>query len=264
MSIFVDESTRVCVQGITGRDGSFHTGAMIEYGTHVVAGVTPGKGGQTAQGVPVFNTVAEAVARDRRERDDHLRSRAVRGRRRDLEAAEAGVDLVVCITEGVPTLDASPGSTSGSENSGTRMIGPNCPGSSAPGRPRSGSCRARSTRGDRSASSRGAGRSPTRSSTSSAAAGSASRPCIGIGGDPIIGTNFIDALTAFEEDAETEAVVLIGEIGGTDEEQAAEFVVEHLTSRSSVSSRGGRRRPGREWATRAPSLPAAKARPRTR
>ncbi|MFH1866097.1 MAG: succinate--CoA ligase subunit alpha [Candidatus Eisenbacteria bacterium] len=226
MSIFVDEGTRLCVQGITGRDGAFHTKGMIEYGTNVVCGVTPGRGGQTAHGVPVFDTVGDAV----RETGANASITFVPARfaaSAIVEAAEAGVDLVVAVSEGIPTLDVAKVCQRLGEL-GTRMIGPNCPGVISPGKAKVGIMP-------------GWIHSPgpvgvvSRSGTLTYEVvdqlgrhGLGQSTVLGIGGDPIIGTSFIDALKAYGEDPETEAIVLIGEIGGTDEEQAAQFVVDHL------------------------------------
>lgn len=226
MSIFVDEGTRLCVQGITGRDGAFHTDGMIEYGTNVVCGVTPGKGGQTASGVPVFDTVEEAV----RETGANASITFVPARFAApaiLEAAEAGVDLVVAISEGIPTLDVARVYQRLGEL-GTRMIGPNCPGVISPGKAKVGIMPGW-------IHSRGPVGVVSRSGTLTYEVvdqlgrnGLGQSTVLGIGGDPIIGTNFIDALAAYGADGETEAIVLIGEIGGTDEEQAAQYVVDHL------------------------------------
>jgi succinyl-CoA synthetase alpha subunit len=226
MSIFVDELTRLCVQGITGRDGMFHARAMIEYGTNVVCGVTPGKGGQKMDGVPVFNTVAEAVESTGANASiTFVPAKFAAGA--ILEAAEAGVELVVAVSEGIPTLDVARVYQRLGEL-GVRMVGPNCPGVISPGKAKVGIMP-------------GWIHSPgpvgvvSRSGTLTyevvdqlRRVGLGQSTVLGIGGDPIIGTNFIDALEAFGSDAETEAVVLIGEIGGTDEEQAAAFITENL------------------------------------
>jgi len=227
VSIYIDERTRVCVQGITGRDGSFHTGAMIEYGTHVVAGVTPGKGGQNRGGVPVFNTVREAV--DETGANASIVFVPARfAADAAIEAAEAGVELVVVITEGVPTLDAMRLYRCTREL-GVRMIGPNCPGLISPGKAKLGIMPgAIHTRGKVGVVSR-SGTLTYEVVDSLRRGGIGQSTVIGIGGDPIIGTNFIDTLEAFEKDDGTSAIVLIGEIGGTDEEQAAQFISEHVT-----------------------------------
>ncbi len=227
MSIFIDERTRVCVQGMTGRDGSFHTGAMIEYGTHVVAGVTPGKGGQTRGGVPVFDSVREAVA----ETGANASIVFVPARfaaDAAIEAAESGVELIVVITEGVPTLDAMR-LYQRTKALGVRLLGPNCPGLISPGKAKLGIMPgAIHTRGQIGVVSR-SGTLTYEVVDSLRRGGIGQSTVIGIGGDPIIGTTFIDTLEAFEKDEGTQAVVLIGEIGGTDEEQAAEFIKEHMT-----------------------------------
>ncbi len=227
MSIFLDEATRVCVQGITGRDGSFHTRAMVEYGTNVVAGVTPGKGGQEMDGIPVFNTVREAVdATNANATIIFVPAKFAAGAA--MEAVESGAKLVVVVSEGVPTLDVAKIYKRAKEL-GVRMIGPNCPGIISPGKSKLGIMPG-------SIHSQGGIGVVSRSGTltyevvdSLGRAGMGQSSVIGIGGDPIIGTNFIDALEAFEKDHETEAVVLIGEIGGTDEEQAAEFIKAKMT-----------------------------------
>ncbi|HXY19069.1 MAG TPA: succinate--CoA ligase subunit alpha [Gemmatimonadales bacterium] len=223
MSIFVDQSTRLVVQGITGRDGSFHTKQMMAYGTPVVAGVTPGKGGQKfEEKVPIFNTVAEAVAATGANTSviyvpARFAADAV------FEAADAGVRLVVCISEGVPVLDMTRVWPFLGEK-GVRLIGPNCPGIISPGQAKVGIIP-----GNICAS--GPVGVVSRSGTLTyevvyqlTRAGLGQTTCVGIGGDPIIGTNFIDCLAAFEADPATRAVVMIGEIGGTDEQNAAEFV----------------------------------------
>ena len=228
MSIFIDRSTRLVVQGITGRDGSFHTRQMREYGTQVVAGVTPGKGGQRFDdAVPIFDTVAEAVAATGANTSviyvpSRFAADAV------FEAAESGVRLVVCITEGVPVLDMTRALPFLRER-GVRLIGPNCPGVISPGKSKVGIIPGQICR-------QGSIGLVSRSGTLTyeiihqlTRNGYGQTTCIGIGGDPLIGTNFIDCLEAFEADPETEAVVMIGEIGGTDEQQAAEYVARHVS-----------------------------------
>jgi succinyl-CoA synthetase alpha subunit len=223
VSIFVDKGTKLLVQGITGRDGSFHTKQMMEYGTNVVGGITPGKGGQKFEGtVPIFDTVAEAVA--------------VTGANTSviyvpppfaadamMEAAAAGVALVVCITEGVPVLDMTRVYPYVREK-GARLLGPNCPGLITPGASKVGIIPGRIC-------APGPVGVVSRSGTLTyeivyqlTRAGIGQTTCVGIGGDPINGTNFIDCLAAFEADPNTKAVAMMGEIGGTDEQEAAEFV----------------------------------------
>ncbi len=228
MSIFVNRDTRLVVQGITGRDGSFHTRQMIDYGTAVVAGVTPGKGGQKFDGrIPIFDTVAEAVAQTGAN-TSVLYVPARFAVDAILEAADAGISLIVCITEGIPVLDMVRALPYVRER-GCRLIGPNCPGAISPGESKVGIIPAQICKP-------GSIGVVSRSGTltyeivhqlSRADMGQSS--CVGIGGDPIIGTSFIDCLAAFEADPATEAVVLIGEIGGTDEQEAARYVKEHMT-----------------------------------
>ncbi len=227
MSIFIDEGTRVCVQGITGRDGAFHTKAMLDYGTKVVAGVTPGKGGASVEGVPVFDTMKEAV--DNSGANASITFVPARfATDAILEAAEAGVALIVAVSEGIPTLDAARIYHRLGEL-GTRMIGPNCPGVISPGRSKLGIMPgAIHTKGSVGVVSR-SGTLTYEVVDQLRRVGLGQSTVVGIGGDPIIGTNFIDTLTAFQRDDQTEAVVLIGEIGGTDEEEAAAFVLENMT-----------------------------------
>jgi succinyl-CoA synthetase alpha subunit len=228
LSIFVDENTRVVVQGITGRDGSFHANQMIEYGTKVVCGVTPGKGGTLFQNaIPVFNTVREAVEATGAN-TSVIYVRAPFAFDAVCEAADAGVSLVVCITEGIPVRDVAKALPFLAAR-GTRLIGPNCPGIISPGK------KAKVGILPVSIFNPGSVGVVSRSGTLTyevvfqlARSGLGQSTCIGIGGDPLIGTNFIDTLGAFEKDPETEAVVLIGEIGGTDEQEAAEFIAGHM------------------------------------
>jgi succinyl-CoA synthetase alpha subunit len=228
MSIFIGRDTRLVVQGITGRDGSFHARQMLEYGTSVVAGVTPGKGGQTFEGrVPVFNTVAEAVAATQANTaviyvPARFAADAV------YEAADAGVRLVVCISEGVPVLDMTRVMPYLRER-GVRLIGPNCPGAISPGKAKVGIIPGQICReGNVGVVSR-SGTLTYEVVHQLTRAGYGQSTCVGIGGDPIIGTNFIDCLEAFERDPETIGIVMIGEIGGTDEQQAAEYAKAHVT-----------------------------------
>jgi succinyl-CoA synthetase alpha subunit len=229
MSIFADRNTRLLVQGITGREGSFHTRQMLEYGTALVAGVTPGKGGQTFEGkVPVFNTVAEAV-RATGANASVIYVPPMAAAAAVFEAADAGLPLIVCITEGIPVMHMSRAMPF-VRSRGVRLLGPNCPGLISPG--------ARAKVGIIPGNICTPGRVGlvSRSGTLTyevvnhlTRAGIGQSTCVGIGGDPIIGTDFIDCLRAFQEDPETDAIVMIGEIGGTDEQNAAAFVKQHLT-----------------------------------
>jgi succinyl-CoA synthetase alpha subunit len=222
MSILVDESTRVVVQGITGRDGSFHARAMRDYGTKVVAGVTPGKGGQKVDEIPVFDTVKRAV-RETGANTSVIYVPAFAAADSILEAADAGVALVVCISEGIPVLDMV-GVLGELDARKTRLIGPNCPGIISPGKSKVGIMPGEiHTPGAVGLISR-SGTLTYEVVASLTRAGVGQSTCIGIGGDPLIGTRFLDGLRLFEQDPETEAVVLIGEIGGNDEETAAEFI----------------------------------------
>jgi succinyl-CoA synthetase alpha subunit len=222
MPILVDRNTRLVVQGITGREGSFHTQQMLEYGTKVVSGVTPGKGGQVVHGVPVFETVRQAVAETGANASIvYVPSRFAAGA--ILEAAGAGIELVVCITEGIPTLDVLRICRC-LEASGTRLIGPNCPGVISPGQAKVGIMPGRIHKpGPLGVVSR-SGTLTYEVVHALTQAGIGQSTCVGIGGDPVIGTSFVEALRLFDGDAQTQAVVLIGEIGGTDEELAAEFI----------------------------------------
>lgn len=227
MSIFIDNDTRLVVQGITGRDGSFHTRQMIEYGTQVVAGVTPGKGGQTFEGpdgakVPIFNSMDEAVAKTGANTSviyvpPPFAANAI------LEAVDSGVAFVVAITEGVPVLDMARAHAF-ARDKGVRILGPNCPGLLSPGKSKVGILPAQIV-------AEGPIGVVSRSGTLTYEAvfqltnvGLGQSTCVGIGGDPLIGTNFIDCLSAFQDDDDTSAVVMIGEIGGTDEQEAAAWV----------------------------------------
>jgi succinyl-CoA synthetase alpha subunit len=229
MAILVDKNTRLLVQGITGREGEFHSGQMIEYGTQVVAGVTPGKGGQRACDgqVPVFDTVAEAVAATGPNASvvyvpARFAADAI------LEAADAGIPLVVCITEGVPTLDMIR-VRAYLDQKGARLVGPNCPGLLSPGQAKVGIMPGHiAIPGPVGVVSR-SGTLTYEVVYALTARGIGQTTCVGIGGDPIIGTTFIDVLQMFEDDPLTEQVVLIGEIGGSDEERAARFIAERMT-----------------------------------
>jgi succinyl-CoA synthetase alpha subunit len=228
VSIFVHASTRLMVQGITGRDGSFHTRQMMEYGTQVVAGVTPGKGGQTFEGsVPVFHTVAQAVEATAANTSviyvpPGLAAGAI------AEAADAGVGLVVCITEGLPTVDMVRLMPYLREK-GVRLIGPNCPGLISPGQAKVGIIPGQICAPGRVGLVSRSGTLTYEVVNHLTRNGIGQSTCIGIGGDPIIGTNFIDCLAAFQADADTDAIVMLGEIGGTDEQHAAEYIRDHVT-----------------------------------
>ncbi len=223
MSVFIGKNTRLVVQGITGRDGSFHARQMMEYGTKVVAGVTPGKGGQRFDNsVPIFNTVADAVAETGAD-TSVIYVPAAFAADAVLEAADAGIGLIVCITEGIPVLDMTRLMPFVREK-GARLIGPNCPGAITPGEAKVGIIPGQiCTPGPVGVVSR-SGTLTYEIVYQLTRAKLGQTTCVGIGGDPIIGTNFIDCLAAFAGDPETKAIVMIGEIGGTDEQQAAKFV----------------------------------------
>jgi succinyl-CoA synthetase alpha subunit len=228
VSIFIDQSTTLIVQGITGRDGGFHTKQMMEYGTRVVGGVTPGKGGQKFENsVPVFNTVHEAVARTGAN-TSVIYVPPMFAADAMMEAAEAGIKFIVCITEGVPVLDMTKVYPFVKEK-GARLLGPNCPGLITPGESKVGIIPGRiCTPGSIGVVSR-SGTLTYEVVYQLTRAGMGQSTCVGIGGDPINGTNFIDCLAAFEKDPKTTAVAMMGEIGGTDEQEAAEFVQQHMT-----------------------------------
>ncbi|MBF8279811.1 MAG: sucD [candidate division NC10 bacterium] len=227
MSILVDKKTRLVVQGITGREGTFHALACRDYGTTVVAGVTPGKGGSRHEGVPVLDTVREAVAKEGANAalifvPPAFAADAI------LEAIDAAVPLVVCITEGIPTLDMVRVARF-LRGSGTRLIGPNCPGIISPGKAKVGIMPGHIHK-------RGKVGVVSRSGTLTYEAvgqltrlGLGQSTCVGIGGDPVIGTTFVDCLSLFEDDPATHAILMIGEIGGTAEEEAAAFVKRHVS-----------------------------------
>ncbi|HEX6599573.1 MAG TPA: succinate--CoA ligase subunit alpha [Gemmatimonadaceae bacterium] len=227
MSIFIDKSTTVIVQGITGRDGGFHTKQMIEYGTRIVGGVTPGKGGQKFDDkVPVFNTVHEAV-KETNANTSVIYVPPMYAADAMMEAADAGIKFIVCITEGVPVLDMTRVYPFVKEK-GARLLGPNCPGLITPGESKVGIIPGRiCTPGNIGVVSR-SGTLTYEVVYQLTRAGMGQSTCVGIGGDPINGTNFIDCLAAFEADPKTKAVAMMGEIGGTDEQEAAEFVRKHM------------------------------------
>jgi succinyl-CoA synthetase alpha subunit len=226
MSILVDGNTRVIVQGLTGREGGFHTQQMIDYGTKVVAGVTPGKGGTKHVGVPVFNTVSEAVAETGANAalafvPPPFAADAI------LEAIDAGLPFVTCIAEGVPVLDMVRVAAA-LKNSKTRLLGPNCPGIISPGKCKLGIMPAFiHKQGNVGVVSR-SGTLTYEAVGQLSGLGIGQSTCVGIGGDPIIGTSFLDVIRMFNDDPETHAIVMIGEIGGNAEEIAAEFIKEHV------------------------------------
>jgi len=227
MSILVDKSTRLLVQGITGKEGTFHARACRDYGTQVVAGMTPGKGGAIHEGIPVFDTVAEAVAKERANTSlifvpPAFAADAI------LEAADAGIRVIVCITEGIPTLDMVKvgRALQGRE---VRLIGPNCPGIISPGKAKVGIMPGHIHMPGRVGVVSRSGTLTYEAVGQLTGRGIGQSTCVGIGGDPIIGTSFVDALRLFQEDSETEAILMIGEIGGTAEEEAAAFVKAHVT-----------------------------------
>ena len=232
MAIFINQDTRLLVQGITGRDGSFHTTQMMEYGTQVVGGVTPGKGGQKFDGpagksAPIFDTMSEAVAETGADASiiyvpPAYAADAI------MEAADAGISFIVAITEGIPVLDMTRVHPYVAER-GARLLGPNCPGLLAPGKSKIGIMPGHiATPGPVGVVSR-SGTLTYEIVYLLTNAGIGQSTCVGIGGDPIIGTNFIDCLSAFQDDPDTTAIVMIGEIGGTDEQEAADFVRANVT-----------------------------------
>ena len=226
MSILVDKNTRLVVQGITGREGTFHTQQCVAYGTKVVAGVTPGKGGTVHEGVPVFNSVAQAVEKEGANASAIFVG-APYAADAILEAISAGIPLVVCITEGIPTLDMVR-VYSVLSNSGSRLIGPNCPGIISPGKCKIGIMPGRIFKEGHVGVISRSGTLTYEGVWQLTERGIGQSTCIGIGGDPIIGTNFIDALQLFNADPDTHAVVMMGEIGGNAEEEAAKYIQEKM------------------------------------
>jgi succinyl-CoA synthetase alpha subunit len=240
MSIFLDKNSKVIVQGITGSEGSYHTDRMIKYGTKVVGGVTPGKGGQkSSHGLPVFNTVKDAVAATGATHScifvpPPFAADAL------FEAHDAGITLAVCITEGVPVNDVLKvvGTTSG-----MRIIGPNCPGLISPGKASIGIMPGHIFKEGNVGLISRSGTLTYEVVDGLTRAGLGQSTCVGIGGDPIIGTTFVDCLREFKNDSETKSIVICGEIGGSDEEDAAAFVKEHLAGMPIVAFIGGRNAP---------------------
>jgi succinyl-CoA synthetase alpha subunit len=228
VSIFIDRNTRLVVQGITGREGGFHTRQMLEYGTSVVAGVTPGKGGQKFEDrVPIFNTVADAV-RSTKANCSVIYVPPMAAAGAIFEAADAGVPLIVCITEGIPVMHMSRAMPF-VRSRGARLIGPNCPGLITPGESKVGIIPGNICAPGRVGLVSRSGTLTYEVVNHLTRNDIGQSTCVGIGGDPIIGTDFIDCLRAFQEDPGTDAIVVIGEIGGTDEQNAAAFVQEKVT-----------------------------------
>ena len=227
MSILIDKSTRLIVQGLTGREGTFHAKQAAAYGTKVVGGVTPGKGGTVHEGWPVFDTVHDAVAKTGANASvvfvpPAFAADAV------MEAADAGLPLVVCITEGIPTLDMMRTMTFLAAHPRTRLVGPNCPGLISPGKAKAGIIPANICKEGRIGIVSKSGTLTYEAIHQLTCLGMGQSTCIGIGGDPLIGTSHIDALTLFAGDAETDAVIMIGEIGGSAEEEAAAWIKSHF------------------------------------
>ena len=228
MSIFIDRNTRLVVQGITGREGAFHSRHMLEYGTTVAAGVTPGKGGQKFEGqVPIFNTVADAV-RATQANCSVIYVPPMSAAGAIFEAVDAGIPLVVCITEGIPVMHMSRVMPF-VRSRGARLIGPNCPGLITPGASKVGIIPGNICAPGRVGLVSRSGTLTYEVVNHLTRSGIGQSTCVGIGGDPIIGTDFIDCLRAFQEDPGTDAIVVIGEIGGTDEQNAAAFVKDKVT-----------------------------------
>jgi succinyl-CoA synthetase alpha subunit len=223
MAILLDKSTRLIVQGLTGREGTFHAKQAQEYGTTVVGGVTPGKGGTTHEGWPIFNTVADAVNATGAN-TSVIFVPAAFAADAVMESADAGLRLVVCITEGIPTLDMMRALTFLRDKPATRLVGPNCPGVISPGKAKAGIIPGHICREGRIGIVSKSGTLTYEAIHQLTQLGLGQSSCIGIGGDPLIGTSFIDVLRLFGDDPDTDAVAMIGEIGGTAEEEAASFI----------------------------------------
>jgi succinyl-CoA synthetase alpha subunit len=244
VAVLLDNNTRLLVQGITGREGTFHAKAAQAYHTTVVGGVTPGKGGTTHEGWPVFNTVADAVRQTGANASvifvpPPFAADAI------MEAADAGVQLVVCITEGIPVIDMMKAMTYLRDHPATRLIGPNCPGIISPGKGKAGIIPANICKEGRIGIVSKSGTLTYEAIDQLTRQGLGQSTCIGIGGDPLIGTTHIDALGLFQSDPETDAVIMIGEIGGSAEEEAAAWIKEHFTKPIVASIAGQTAPPGR-------------------
>ncbi|HEY2438694.1 MAG TPA: succinate--CoA ligase subunit alpha [Solirubrobacteraceae bacterium] len=228
MSILVDENTRLCTSGITGREGTFHSLRNRDYGTKVVAGVTPGKGGQDVEGIPVFNTFHEAVDREGANTamifvPPRFAADSI------LEAEDAGINLIICITEGIPAHDEMRVYNTLKKNGRSRLIGPNCPGILSPGKASVGIIPASFFREGNVGLVSRSGTLTYQIGNVLAQSGFGNSSIVGIGGDPVPGTDFIDVLGMFQDDDETELIVMCGEIGGDAEERAADFIAENVT-----------------------------------
>ena len=244
MSVLIDNNTKVIVQGITGRDGSFHAAKMKEYGTQVVGGTSPGKGGQQVDGIPVFNTVKEAVAATGAD-TSIIFVPAPFAKDAMLEAIDGGVKLVVCITEGVPVLDAVEAQNY-ARVKGVKVIGPNCPGLISPGKSMVGIM---PTGVFKQGHTGGISRSGTLTYEvvyDLVESGLGISTAVGVGGDPVVGLYFEDLLQMFQDDPETDSIAMIGEIGGDAEERAAEFIKAHVTKPVAVFISGRQAPPGKQ------------------